>query len=534
MYHMVHYWVQHSSLSIFVILFLGILVITFLLRMVLNMDSTTKSDSETIIASTINDIRHIKKKKSDKKCIVHEASKQGLNKAVTTTLLGQMVSKGVLGIKKGSYHVISDSASNKKCREGQQADTSSCTMKPTPSFIEPSPSVSSTPDRQTTTSHVAQVPSGSTDSLITPDLGIYQAFSQLSRSVAELHALITKEREVNHQLQVENLNFRRKLGLVGGSNQTTTEVFQNGTKENEQKDQLNDSNENNKENELPIVCEDILNNKETTKTRKSRKKRNKIRQNKRDEQPNDAVQCCNSSEDVLTTDAAVANIQKGKQGNKSTADGHGKECNPAIETTNTAKQNKTTVYESKSNNTMIPKTNHQVAPPPTCRNAKTTTIVCGDSMVKNVKTWKMKQNLARNEMIIVKSFPGATVRDMGSYCKPAIDKEPTRLILHCGTNDLRSSKSDVDISTEIITLAKSIETHGVDVIISGLIARGDSHEDKRRKTNLILQDMCNEEHISFTDHDNIKADKHLNRSQLHLNSYGDEMLERNLVSASRR
>ena len=98
------------------------------------------------------------------------------------------------------------------------------------------------------------------------------------------------------------------------------------------------------------------------------------------------------------------------------------------------------------------------------------------------------------------------------------------LILHCGTNDLRSSKSDVDVSTEIITLAKSIETHGIDAIISGLIARGDSHEDKRRETNLILQDMCNEEHISFIDHENIKAD--LNRSQLHLNSYGDEMLKK--------
>ena len=249
---------------------------------------------------------------------------------------------------------------------------------------------------------------------------------------------------------------------------------------------------------------------------------------------NDAVQCCNSPEDVLTTDTAVAKNQEGKQGNKSTANGNEEECNPAIETTNTAKQNKTPVHESNNNSTIIPKTNDQVASPSTHRNTKTTTIVCGDSMVKNVKTWKMKQNLARNEMIFVNSFPGATVRDMGSYCKPAIDKEPTRLILHCGTNDLRSSKSDVDISTEIITLAKSIETHGIDVIISGLIARGDSHEDKRRKTNLILQDMCNEEHISFIDHENIKADKHLNRSQLHLNSYGDEMLERNLVSASRR
>ena len=119
-----------------------------------------------------------------------------------------MVSKGVLSIKKGSYHVISDSASNKKCQEGQQADTSSCTMKPTPSFIEPSPSLSSTPDHETTTSHFAQVPSDSADFLITPDFGIYQ--EQLSRRVAELHALITKEREVNHQLQVENPNFREE------------------------------------------------------------------------------------------------------------------------------------------------------------------------------------------------------------------------------------------------------------------------------------------------------------------------------------
>eukprot|EP00112_Aurelia_sp_Birch-Aquarium-sp1_P026685 Seg963.12 transcript_id=Seg963.12/GoldUCD/mRNA.D3Y31 product="hypothetical protein" protein_id=Seg963.12/GoldUCD/D3Y31 len=103
---------------------------------------------------------------------------------------------------------------------------------------------------------------------------------------------------------------------------------------------------------------------------------------------------------------------------------------------------------------------------------KTITIIVGDSMVKNVKGWKLRPRCNINEQIHVYDFPGATTRDMNSYLKPIVDKNPDNLILHCGTNELRTRKSEVEISTESITLAKSIEAHGIPVIVSGLIDRG--------------------------------------------------------------
>ncbi len=38
----------------------------------------------------------------------------------------------------------------------------------------------------------------------------------------------------------------------------------------------------------------------------------------------------------------------------------------------------------------------------------------------------------------MKSFAGATIEDMGDYLKPVIRKEPESIILHVGTNDLKS------------------------------------------------------------------------------------------------
>ena len=82
----------------------------------------------------------------------------------------------------------------------------------------------------------------------------------------------------------------------------------------------------------------------------------------------------------------------------------------------------------------------------------------------------------QNADVIVHSFPGATVNDMRSYCKPLIDKKP-HIILHCGTNNLRSNKSDAEISTENATLAKSIASNNIRVLMSGLRMRGDTLED---------------------------------------------------------
>ena len=92
------------------------------------------------------------------------------------------------------------------------------------------------------------------------------------------------------------------------------------------------------------------------------------------------------------------------------------------------------------------------------------TIVCGDSMVKNVDSWKLKPKCHKNEEIVIKSFPGATVKDMQSYIEPSVDRKPDTIILHCGTNDLRfKDKTEVQISGEIIEVAKLIQSNEIDV-----------------------------------------------------------------------
>ena len=118
---------------------------------------------------------------------------------------------------------------------------------------------------------------------------------------------------------------------------------------------------------------------------------------------------------------------------------------------------------------------------------------------------------------------------MTSYCLPAIEKKPSNIILHCGTNDMSSDKSEVDIVTELLTLAHSIKAKDINEISSGLVRRGDNLESKRIKTNTIIKDMCDEENMTYMEHNNIKVE-HLNRSLLHLNKYGDGIIANNFLT----
>ena len=61
----------------------------------------------------------------------------------------------------------------------------------------------------------------------------------------------------------------------------------------------------------------------------------------------------------------------------------------------------------------------------------------------------MKRCMKRGEKIYVKTFPGATTDCMKDYVKPSIKHNPDFVILHTGTNDLKSTKSAVEISDEI-------------------------------------------------------------------------------------
>ena len=61
-------------------------------------------------------------------------------------------------------------------------------------------------------------------------------------------------------------------------------------------------------------------------------------------------------------------------------------------------------------------------------NKQRKTMVVGDSMVKNVKAWKLKEQCEKNEHIFVYDFPGATIKDMASYSQPLVEKKPDTIM----------------------------------------------------------------------------------------------------------
>ena len=44
----------------------------------------------------------------------------------------------------------------------------------------------------------------------------------------------------------------------------------------------------------------------------------------------------------------------------------------------------------------------------------------------------------RTRKVVVKRFSGAKTKDMKSYVIPAVDQKPDNIILHTGTNDLKT------------------------------------------------------------------------------------------------
>ena len=70
---------------------------------------------------------------------------------------------------------------------------------------------------------------------------------------------------------------------------------------------------------------------------------------------------------------------------------------------------------------------------------KRVTVVAGGSLVKDLKGWRLSDS---NNHVVIKSFSGATLTDMEDYLKPVLRREPNKLILHAGTNDLRACLYD--------------------------------------------------------------------------------------------
>ena len=69
---------------------------------------------------------------------------------------------------------------------------------------------------------------------------------------------------------------------------------------------------------------------------------------------------------------------------------------------------------------------------------------------------------------------------MSTYVKPTLEEKPDTIILHMGTNDLRSEDEPDKIANDIVDVAVACKQTGCEIIISALFPRGDKFS-KRSK-----------------------------------------------------
>ena len=118
-------------------------------------------------------------------------------------------------------------------------------------------------------------------------------------------------------------------------------------------------------------------------------------------------------------------------------------------------------------------------------------FIVGDSILKNLQGRK----ISRSAKVKVSSFPGCTTMDMRDHIKPILRRNPDAIVMHVGTNSLRSSASVRDCAEEIVKLATMFSNKSsADLAISGIIPRSDDEvlAPKVSGVNKILKTFCNQ------------------------------------------
>ena len=111
--------------------------------------------------------------------------------------------------------------------------------------------------------------------------------------------------------------------------------------------------------------------------------------------------------------------------------------------------------------------------------SKNVSVIIGDSIIKDIKGWELSNE---SEKFVVKFFGGAITKNMESYFQLAIE----HVILHCGTNDLKTSTDPEQIAENIINLAKSVKRDKNNVLISELTPRNDQLNKKAKEVNAVF------------------------------------------------
>ena len=107
------------------------------------------------------------------------------------------------------------------------------------------------------------------------------------------------------------------------------------------------------------------------------------------------------------------------------------------------------------------------------------------------------------------------------------------IIIHVGTNSLRSCDTPRTCAEEIIDLATMASSKSsAKIALCSLVCRSDDKAlaCKISSVNKILEESCRQNSWGFVDHSSILGNYHLNHSGLHLNKSRTSLLARNFTN----
>ena len=145
-----------------------------------------------------------------------------------------------------------------------------------------------------------------------------------------------------------------------------------------------------------------------------------------------------------------------------------------------------------------------------------------DSIVKKLNGSLLTRKIKHKYLIKKRSLSGTKTSCMTDHIKPTLqDINPDHIVLHLGTNNLRTENTASYIANAAIDLATSLKNDDNTVTVSDIVPRLDDLNNKANEVNRHLVQMCKERNISFLSHDeNTDPSNHLNESKLHFNSNG--------------
>ena len=159
---------------------------------------------------------------------------------------------------------------------------------------------------------------------------------------------------------------------------------------------------------------------------------------------------------------------------------------------------------------------------------KKVTVIAGDSIIKNIQGWRLS---TPPNHVVVKSFAGATSTDMEDYLRLIIRKEPNKVILHVGTNDIshqpasRVAQGIANLGTQIVQ-----DSPATSIVISSILPRRDKPELSKKviEANKLLKAFCDQNNWEFMNHTTTIDSSSLNMRGLHLNRKGTTTIASNI------